>query len=253
MNPIYDLLRADGSIVVNKKSQDEYDKEWLESRRLRIEMKDLKPKDEQSDKLSLEILKYWNSKGIIVHRKYSDRTPRILSRITKEFSKEEILQAIDNYSTVYNDEKYYFNYKWDLETFLQKSNTLPTFMNDGSKWLSYLEVMIPKPKKKELIIHVAEQKEKRVIASDNFHFTEETYSMIINSLNLMPYEEYLQTEHWLHFKAEALKSSLHKCRVCNVDDVILHVHHNNYSNRGRETFNDVIVLCGDCHSKFHNK
>ena len=209
-----------------------------------------KTKDPAMEILASEILEYWNSKGIIVHRNYTKKTPLILARITKEFSKEEIFRSIDNYSVVYRDEEYYFNYKWDLETFLQKSNTLPAFMNDGSKWLSYLEVMIPKTKKKkELPI---EYKEKVVIASSDFHAVEEAYAVVIDAFNRMPYYEYLQTEHWLHFKAEALKASSYRCKMCNTPDETLHVHHNNYTNRGRETFNDVIVLCGLCHSRFHN-
>jgi len=159
-----------------KKTQDEHDKEWLERREPRREMKEIKPKDEQSDKLSLEILEYWNSKGIIVHRNYTKKTPLILTRITKEFSKEEIFQSIDNYSRVYHDDEYYFNYKWDLETFLQKSNTLPAFIDDGSKWLSYLEVMVPKAKKKkELPLPVIEHRKEIIIASEDFHFIEESY------------------------------------------------------------------------------
>jgi len=210
-----------------------------------------KIKDPAMELLASEILNHWNSKRIIVHRKYSRKTPLILKRIMEEYSKEEIFQSIDNYSAVYHDEEYYFNYKWDLETFLQKSNTLPAFMNDGSKWLSYLEVMTPKPKKKkELPI---EYKEKVVIASSDFHAVEEAYVTVIDAFNRMPYNEYLQTNHWFHFKAEALSASGYRCKMCNISDSILSVHHNNYDNRGRETFNDVVVICGDCHAKFHNK
>jgi len=213
-----------------------------------------KTKDPAMELLASEILNHWNSKRIIVHRKYSRKTPLILKRIVEEYSKEEIFQSIDNYSAVYHDEEYYFNYKWDLETFLQKSNTLPAFMNDGSKWLSYLGVMVINPKKKnDLPLTIAEHKKEIVIASEDFHFIEESYSAIIDAFNRMPYCEYLQTSHWIHFRNEILEASGYRCKMCNTPDKTLHVHHNNYSNRGRETFNDAIVICDLCHAKFHDK
>jgi len=236
-----------------KKTQDDYDNEWLERRKLRREKMAIEPRDDQSDELSLEILNHWNSKGIIVHRKYTKRTPLILTRIMKEFSKEEILKAIDNYVTVCQDYSYFFNHRWKLEEFLQHTNTLPDFVDNGSKWLSYLEYVARRhqPKNKQPV--PIEPIKEIVIASADFHAIEETYTIMINTFKAMPYDEYLQTEHWQHFKTEALKASGYRCKMCNTPDDTLHVHHNNYGNRGRETFNDIIVLCGDCHAKFHGK
>lgn len=80
----------------------------------------------------------------------------------------------------------------------------------------------------------------------------ESYNNMLNTLKYMPYEEYLQTEHWLHFRNEALKWSQNKCQLCEKTHN-LNVHHKTYKNRGRETFNDIIVLCKDCHAKIHDK
>jgi hypothetical protein len=76
------------------------------------------------------------------------------------------------------------------------------------------------------------------------------YEDMIRELNKMAYKDYLQTEHWQHFRLEALKFFKNKCCLCN-SEKYLQVHHETYKNRGRETFNDVIVLCKDCHSKQH--
>lgn len=76
------------------------------------------------------------------------------------------------------------------------------------------------------------------------------YEEMIKDLNSMSYKDYLQTEHWKHFRLEALKFFKNKCCLCN-SEKYLQVHHETYKNRGRETFNDVIVLCKDCHSKQH--
>jgi len=213
----------------------------------------LPKQDSQSEKLASEILEYWNSKNIIVHRKYSRRTPLILKRLTEDYSKEEILQAIDNYTIVIKDEGYKLRYKWNLETFLQKSNAMLDFMDDGSKWLNYLGSLHKATPIKRLVSIVELEEDPFLPESDNSQFIKENYSKMIKAFKAMPYEEYLQTEHWLHFKSEALKNAQHRCKLCNTNDDTLHVHHNNYDNRGRETFNDVIVLCGDCHAKFHGK
>ncbi|MDQ0496788.1 HNH endonuclease signature motif containing protein [Paenibacillus brasilensis] len=85
---------------------------------------------------------------------------------------------------------------------------------------------------------------------------ENEYQVFINKLRLMPYQLYLQTEHWKHFREEAIKFYQSKCQLCgNIErqSYNLHLHHNNYSNRGRETFNDVILLCASCHRSYHKK
>jgi len=220
---------------------------------IECKMSPLLKHDSPMEQLASEILEYWNSKRIVVHRKYSRKTPLILKRITEDYSKEEIFKAIDNYVTVINDESYKFDYKWNLEIFLQKSNALPDFMDGGSKWINYLGSFNTAKSKKKPIPIVEIGEDPFLPDNDNSKFIIYNYSKMIKAFRFMPYEEYLQTEHWLHFKAEALKASGYKCRVCNGNDVLLNVHHNNYDNRGRETFNDVIVLCEGCHGKFHNK
>ena len=67
----------------------------------------------------------------------------------------------------------------------------------------------------------------------------------------MPYEEYLQTQHWREFRAAYIESVSGKCGLC--DQPGRDVHHRHYKRRGRETFADVILLCRDCHSRFHGK
>lgn len=72
------------------------------------------------------------------------------------------------------------------------------------------------------------------------------------TLRSMPYDEYLKTEHWQNVRATALMRADNRCQLCNSPHQ-LHVHHRTYENRGRETSQDVIVLCKKCHAKFHNK
>ena len=73
------------------------------------------------------------------------------------------------------------------------------------------------------------------------------------------YREYLQSDIWKEKRDRAIKRADNKCQLCASNDKVLNVHHNTYENIDLENnvFNekesDLIVLCGSCHKKFHNK
>lgn len=75
----------------------------------------------------------------------------------------------------------------------------------------------------------------------------------IQELQNMPYGEYLQTEEWNQTRQAALKRAKYACQLCNADHIELHVHHRTYERLGQEYARDLIVLCKQCHSKFHDK
>lgn len=75
----------------------------------------------------------------------------------------------------------------------------------------------------------------------------------INYLKSLPYKEYLQTEHWKDLRKRMMNRANYSCGMCNSKNVILHVHHKSYKNLGDEDYSDLIVLCEDCHYKFHDK
>lgn len=66
----------------------------------------------------------------------------------------------------------------------------------------------------------------------------------------IPYNEYLQTEHWRTISKE-YKDKYGKCQLCGSTKG-LNVHHNNYDCLFHETDKDLIVLCSECHKKFHD-
>jgi 5-methylcytosine-specific restriction endonuclease McrA len=66
----------------------------------------------------------------------------------------------------------------------------------------------------------------------------------------MPYRQYLLTPEWQATRQDALKRAGYRCQLCARRSG-LQVHHRTYVRRGRETRNDVIVLCGGCHGAFH--
>jgi 5-methylcytosine-specific restriction endonuclease McrA len=69
-------------------------------------------------------------------------------------------------------------------------------------------------------------------------------------LPLLPYAEYLTTDHWQRQRKRALEEADGKCKVCNSGGE-LHVHHRTYENLGNERTTDLVVLCKRCHSLFH--
>ena len=68
----------------------------------------------------------------------------------------------------------------------------------------------------------------------------------------MNYKAYLKGEHWKHFRAFAVAFYGNKCMLCGKMGSV-DLHHNNYDNLDKETLQDVIPLCRNCHGMFHDK
>lgn len=71
-------------------------------------------------------------------------------------------------------------------------------------------------------------------------------------MNQQQYKEYLQSAHWQITRRDALDRADWACQLCNSDSN-LNVHHRTYERLKRERPSDLIVLCRDCHAKFHDK
>lgn len=87
----------------------------------------------------------------------------------------------------------------------------------------------------------------RIVMTGNIVFAEDA---IIQFLQSMPYDQYLQTAHWKRTRKEALNRAKHRCQVCNTPKK-LQVHHRTYERRGEELPEDLTVLCDNCHETFH--
>jgi len=73
----------------------------------------------------------------------------------------------------------------------------------------------------------------------------------IHALVKMSYSEYLQTDYWKLVREMIIRRDK-ECVLCGGNSH-LNVHHKDYYHRGFESYNDLTVLCGRCHSKFHDK
>jgi len=74
--------------------------------------------------------------------------------------------------------------------------------------------------------------------------------MYTEHLRNLPYSEYLKSHHWGAVKARIKRRKT--CQLCNSKEG-LHVHHRTYERRGEELDEDLVLLCAECHRKFHNK
>lgn len=66
------------------------------------------------------------------------------------------------------------------------------------------------------------------------------------------YKEYLKSSSWKYMKNLAIKAAEGRCQLCNSDKK-LEVHHRTYERIGEERIADLIVLCHNCHGRFHDK
>lgn len=66
------------------------------------------------------------------------------------------------------------------------------------------------------------------------------------------YPDYFQTDHWFNLKWKYIYGNKNaKCWICNRTDKLL-IHHISYKNLFAEKlFNDIYILCFDCHNKTH--
>ena len=85
-----------------------------------------------------EIYEYWNSKGIIKHRKMTAQMRSHINARLREYSLEELKKAIDNYATVLSDEKYYWTHRWSLQDFM-KPNNVARFVDEAEPLSNFLD------------------------------------------------------------------------------------------------------------------
>ena len=95
-----------------------------------------KEKTEKVQESIAEIVAFWNenAKKCRCVKITSDIQKAIQKRL-KEFSVEEIKQAIRNYQLVIQNPKSFFKYTWNLQEFLTRANALPVFYGEPDQIL----------------------------------------------------------------------------------------------------------------------
>lgn len=83
------------------------------------------------------------------------------------------------------------------------------------------------------------------------------YDKVSQYIKSMSYKDFLQTMYWETISSYKKYKENYKCALCG-SSINLATHHKTYERHGYEHLyqvinEDLIVLCKDCHSKFHNK
>lgn len=78
---------------------------------------------------------YWNKKGIVKHRVFTDKVRRKVKATLKYYTLDEVCKAIFNYATILIDKQYYWTYRWTLHDFLQRG--LEKFMDEAQPYDNY--------------------------------------------------------------------------------------------------------------------
>jgi len=99
----------------------------------------------------------------------------------------------------------------------------------------------------------AGEKIKYIMGKDYFN-NEDEIKVAVRSMN---YHDFLKTPYWDGVRSYKLERAKYRCELCNGEG-ILNVHHKTYEHHGLEHLRtvadkDLIVLCKDCHEKFHDK
>lgn len=86
----------------------------------------------------LNIYSHFNSKNIIIHRQLNSKITSAINKALKEYSHEEIINAIDHYAEIFHSD-FYYEHKWSLDKFLKQDNGISRFTDEGDIWNSYLD------------------------------------------------------------------------------------------------------------------
>jgi len=68
----------------------------------------------------MEIFDYWNKKEIITHRKLGQATASKINAKLKDYSIDEIKDAIHTYSVILKEDDYWWTHTWTLKEFMQR-------------------------------------------------------------------------------------------------------------------------------------
>ena len=132
-----------------------------------------------------------------------------------------------------------------------KNITTPIYMNTELQ-VSLLSSVNRKDLIEENIKKINQLKNKRLQSIDlvekNIDAQIKKIEELNNLLNLK-HEDYIKTKHWQDIRNNILLENNYTCQICNkkFSKELLNVHHLNYSNLGKETKEDLMLLCIDCH------
>jgi len=96
------------------------------------------PKDNFKDNIK-DIYYKWNSLNIIKHRDI-EKLKSCISAKLRLYTKEEIINTMDNYKKILESEKHFFSYRWSLSDFFTRKNgnVFDAFLDENKPFENYL-------------------------------------------------------------------------------------------------------------------
>ena len=85
----------------------------------------------------ISIFEYWKTISNKSRIKLTEKLSKVIEKTLKTYTEEEIKCCIDRYWEVLRCDSYFFDYEWDLETFLTRQKGISHFTEDGEKWVNY--------------------------------------------------------------------------------------------------------------------
>lgn len=93
--------------------------------------------DTEKENIYIRFREHWNSKPNLTKCRSLEKIKSPLNGRLKEYSEQEILEAIDNYSTIIESKEHYFTYLWTFQLFLAQRNALPVFVTEAKPFDNY--------------------------------------------------------------------------------------------------------------------
>lgn len=93
-----------------------------------------------------ELFDHYISKNIIIHKKMSPTMRRAIKARLRIYTYEELINAIDNYATVYFSEAHWFTHKYpladfmrdkDVRKFVDEADLIENFSNKQGPQVNY--------------------------------------------------------------------------------------------------------------------
>lgn len=109
---LLDVTKSYTEIDIEKEKDIEIEKE--EDIYIETEIETSEEKESEEIK---EIFQAWITADIIKHKRLTRAMETKIKSALKDYTVEEIKQAIRNYGYIVNDDRYFFNYKWTLDQF----------------------------------------------------------------------------------------------------------------------------------------
>ena len=89
---------------------------------------------------------------------------------------------------------------------------------------------------------------------NQIRYADVNWQTVFYHIKDMDYQNFLKTPYWKAIAAHTKYKAGYRCQLCNsAYDLV--THHRNYDIHGREHahMQELIVLCDNCHSKFHDQ